>query len=122
VSAIEGSNSASPGRRPAADSKAASAKARSLLLPVAIGLIVVASVGLLAWSKRTQKNAGQTVAPAIYPAHRSTSLLEAVKEELFQLEKDKVRGSISREEYATAKQALEQSVQRAMAKAAAQKS
>ena len=86
-----------------------------------MGLVLVGGLALLFWS-RMRINAATTVAPVINAARRSTGSLEAVKEELFRLEKEKVRGSISREEYATAKQALDQSVQRAMAKAAAQKS
>ena len=103
------------------DSKATSTLSRSLPFQAVLGLVLVGGLALLFWS-RMRINAATTVAPVINAARRSTGSLEAVKEELFRLEKEKVRGSISREEYATAKQALEQSVQRAMAKAAAQKS
>ena len=121
VSAIESSNSASAGRRSVLDSKATSTLSRSLPFQAVLGLVLVGGLALLFWS-RMRINAATTVAPVINAARRSTGSLEAVKEELFRLEKEKVRGSISREEYATAKQALDQSVQRAMAKAAAQKS
>ena len=121
VSAIESSNSAGAGRRSVLDSKATSTLSRSLPFQAVLGLVLVGGLALLFWS-RMRINAATTVAPVINAARRSTGSLEAVKEELFRLEKEKVRGSISREEYATAKQALEQSVQRAMAKAAAQKS
>jgi hypothetical protein len=47
---------------------------------------------------------------------RSTLLLEALKEELFQLEVDRQKGRISAEEYAKAKQALDATLQRALAR------
>lgn len=103
-------------------SKAVSAQTRSLIFPAVIGLILVAGAGLLLWHNRQPKAAAGTAAPATNSANRPAGLLEVVKEELFQLEKEKLRGAISREEYATAKQALDVAVARAMAKAAAQKS
>ena len=42
--------------------------------------------------------------------------VEALKVELFQLESDRVHGSISAEEYATTKEALNQSIQRVLAR------
>ncbi len=55
-------------------------------------------------------------------ADHSAALIAGLKEELFKLEKDRIHGSISREEYAATKQALDETVRRAIAKAAAQKS
>jgi hypothetical protein len=49
-------------------------------------------------------------------AVRSTTLLDGLKDELFQLESDRIRGSISAEEYASARQALEQIVEHAIAR------
>jgi hypothetical protein len=43
-------------------------------------------------------------------------LLEALKEELFQLEIDRAKGSISPGDYATTKQALNTTLQRAVEK------
>ena len=48
------------------------------------------------------------------PAGRSNILLEALKEELFQLELDLKQGRISQEEYAKAKTALDQTLDRAL--------
>jgi hypothetical protein len=48
-------------------------------------------------------------------SQQSTTLLEGLKDELFQLETDRIRGAISREQYASARQALEQTVERAVA-------
>jgi hypothetical protein len=47
---------------------------------------------------------------------RSTLLLEAMKEELFQLEVDRQQGSVSEEEYAKAKAALDETMRRALAR------
>ncbi len=123
---VQAANNVAAGEAPAfeisaADSKAASAVDRSLPFQAVLGLVVAGGLALLIWN-RMRINAARTVALVINAARRSAGSLEAVKEELFQLEKEKVRGSISREEYAAAKQALDQTVQRAMAKAAAQKS
>jgi hypothetical protein len=46
---------------------------------------------------------------------RSTILLEAMKEELFQLEVDRQQGNISEEEYSKAKAALDETIRRALA-------
>ena len=47
---------------------------------------------------------------------RSAILLEAMKEELFQLEIDRQQGKISEEEYAKAKAALDETIKRALAR------
>ena len=48
------------------------------------------------------------------PRDRNAMLLEAMKEELFQLELDRQRGKVSADEYATAKAALDQTIKRAL--------
>ncbi len=48
------------------------------------------------------------------PAERSGLLLEALKEELFQLELDRKQGKLSQEEYDKAKAALDQTLDRAL--------
>ena len=52
-------------------------------------------------------------APAV---DRNTKLLEAMKEELFQLELDRQQGKISRHEYDKAKAALDETIKRALAR------
>ncbi len=52
------------------------------------------------------------------PASRSASLLDALKEELFQLEVDRQQGRISAEEYEKAKAALDVTLRRAIARKA----
>ena len=47
---------------------------------------------------------------------RSTILLEAMKEEFFQLEVDRQQGKVSEEEYAKAKAALDETMRRALAR------
>jgi hypothetical protein len=50
------------------------------------------------------------------PVARSGMLLEALKEELFQLEVEKQQGRISAEEYEKSREALNQTLQRALAR------
>ena len=47
---------------------------------------------------------------------RNAMLLDAMKEELFQLELDRQQGKVSAEEYATAKAALDETIKRALAR------
>ncbi|HWX53806.1 MAG TPA: hypothetical protein VN176_04365 [Verrucomicrobiae bacterium] len=54
------------------------------------------------------------VAAAAKPTDRSAALLEAMKEEIFQLETDRLQGKISPEEYDAAKSAMDKTLQRAM--------
>jgi hypothetical protein len=53
-------------------------------------------------------------APAPKAASSGSSLLDALKEELFQLEMEHKQGSISQDEYAKAKSALDQTLERAL--------
>jgi len=48
--------------------------------------------------------------------NRRTLLMDAMKEELFQLEVDRQQGEVSTEEYATAKAALDETIKRALAR------
>jgi hypothetical protein len=50
------------------------------------------------------------------PAASAPPLLEGLKEELFQLEIDRAKGSISPDEYAATKKALNTTLQRAVEK------
>ena len=52
--------------------------------------------------------------PQSSPGNSSSMLLEALKEELFQLEVDHTQGKITREEYLQAKSALDHTLQRAL--------
>ena len=61
----------------------------------------------------THRNAAETVST---PRERGSLLLEAMKEELFQLEIDRQQGKVSPEEYAKAKAALDETIKRALAR------
>jgi len=54
--------------------------------------------------------------PGAPPHDRNARLLEAMKEELFQLEIDRQQGKITPEEYAKAKAALDETIKRALAR------
>ena len=51
------------------------------------------------------------------PRDRSALLLEAMKEELFQLEIDRTQGKVTPQEYEKAKAALDETIRRALARA-----
>ncbi|HKD13327.1 MAG TPA: hypothetical protein VKE71_02175 [Candidatus Angelobacter sp.] len=80
------------------------------------GIVVIVVVGIFALRRMNQ--------PAVAPASTGEPALEALKTEMFQLEADRLRGSISAEEYSTTKAALSQTLERILArkKVAAQKS
>jgi hypothetical protein len=53
-------------------------------------------------------------APAVPAKGRQAMLLEAMKEEIFQLESDRLQGKVSAQEYEAAKSALDKTLQRAI--------
>ena len=65
----------------------------------------------VARDSRSSRNASQ---PAARPAAGSSMLLQALKEELFDLEVEHKQGQISQQEYEKAKAALDQTLQRAL--------
>jgi len=84
--------------------------------------VVAAGSGAAAVSTRAVERAASAGVPASSATRaasngRSGLLLEALKEELFQLEMDRQQGSISTEEYEKAKAALDQTLQRAVSRA-----
>jgi len=88
-------------------------QARKELWLVVGGMILILAISALAvWRVRRRV----TPLPAAKRAAPQGGLLEALKEELFQLESDRLHGSISAEEYATTKDALNQSIQRALSR------
>ena len=66
----------------------------------------------------TDAELGIPPAPKPKPADRSTLLLEALKEEIFQLEVEHKQGRISQQEYEKAKAALDQTLERAVKRSA----
>jgi hypothetical protein len=61
----------------------------------------------------SNQNVAATAGTAI-PQDRSALLMEAMKEEVFQLESDRLRGKINPQDYQTAKAALDKTLQRAV--------
>ena len=57
---------------------------------------------------------GQDAPAPATPQDQSTPILDALKEEMFQLEAERVQGKINGQEYDTAKAALVKTLQRAM--------
>ena len=72
------------------------------------GIVVIVVVGIFALRRMNQ--------PAAAPASTGEPALEALKTEMFQLEADRLRGSISAEEYSTTKAALSQTLERMLAR------
>lgn len=62
----------------------------------------------------TSRPGGAAVAAS--PQNQSGPLLDALKEEMFQLEADRIHGKLSQPEYQTAKSVLDKTLQRAMKK------
>ena len=62
----------------------------------------------------TSRNAAPVAAAAVPARGGATSLLDALKEEMFQLESDRLQGKVSGQEYDAAKGALDKTLQRAM--------
>ncbi len=61
----------------------------------------------------SNQNVAATAGPAV-PQDRSGLLMEAMKEEVFQLESDRLQGKINPQDYQTAKAALDKTLQRAV--------
>lgn len=86
------------------------------------GFAVVLAAGAVYIAKRPQtaaagesyaREAAEVTAPSSAPAH-SARLMDALKEELFQLEVEHKQGGISQAEYEKAKAALDQTLERAI--------
>jgi hypothetical protein len=76
-------------------------------------ILVVGTFAFMVWRARRRSGA------IVKPGSSATPLIEALKQELLELETSRVQGSISGEEYDKAKQALDGTMQRALARAAA---
>jgi len=77
------------------------------------GFAVVLAGGAVYITSRSKPRLAAT-GPAEHPASRSATLLDALKEELFQLEMEHQQGEISSAEYASAKAGLDQALARAL--------
>jgi len=96
-----------------------SEKTRSSWLWLAPTGCVVLVCALLVWGARNMRLGWRRGTSAEFegPPKASTSFLESLKDELFQLEADRARGSISAEEYSSARLALEETLKRAVTRA-----
>jgi hypothetical protein len=98
-----------PARTPAPAAAVQERGARDLwvILAAIILLVIIGVTVLLRMTRRP-------VIAAAGPASERNSTVEALKEELFQLETERAQGAISGEEYASAKDALNKSLERAL--------
>ena len=77
------------------------------------GSIVMVAVGTFAvWRMKRKVVSGA----GDMQSGKEGPLMESMKEELFELESERLRGAISAEEYASTKQALTQSISRILAR------
>jgi hypothetical protein len=77
-----------------------------------IGGMLLLLVGGAAWT--ITRTAPHPAIAAAAPVNRSSLLLDALKEELFQMESERLQGKLSPEEYEKAKSALDSTLQRAI--------
>lgn len=96
---------------PAPVTPAAAVSPREWWILAAAAVLVLGVCGFVIWRTRAKITPSAKVA--------ASPLLEALKQELLELETSRVQGSISREEYDKAKRALDGTVQRALARVAA---
>jgi hypothetical protein len=84
-----------------------------------IGTVIIGSCGSWLWHRRRSADNARTMRAqkTEHRGERTVSLAEALKEELVQLEVERSLGAITGKEYATAKQALEETSKRALARA-----
>jgi hypothetical protein len=78
------------------------------------GFGIALTAGALMTARRPAMAGGPTASKSGAAASSGSPLLDALKEELFQLEMEHKQGSISQEEYAKARTALDQTLERAL--------
>jgi hypothetical protein len=93
---------------------------RAVILGVFAVVLVMGGAFVISKSNHqvlAAKTAAAVDVAAVSPAaSRTATLLEAMKEELFQLEIDRQQGKVSAEEYSKAKAALDETIKRALAR------
>jgi hypothetical protein len=105
---------ASPAAVPEQAPEKANAQSKQEFWPILALIIVVLAAGAYGlWRTRRKALRAATAMPGPTGSGQ-VPLLDALKEELFQLEHDRLHGSISAEEYEAAKAALNQNLQRVM--------
>ncbi|MFY9905463.1 MAG: hypothetical protein WBD45_24445 [Terriglobales bacterium] len=106
--------------------RSSQAQSQEKWLVLVTGAVMLGVYGILFWGARrlsnkatTKAEHAKTVQEATQTASAPASMLGALTTELRQLEIDRSLGTITGEEYASAKQALEGTVKRALARAGA---
>lgn len=103
--------SAHPAPQPAATEAAPGTSNKVIWFAVCAMVTLLAAGVVLLW--RRKKNAA---VPSATAAGGSAPVVDALKEELFQLETERLHGAISAEQYVSTKEALTVSIQRALAR------
>lgn len=80
-----------------------------------LGVLSLFMAGGAAFVFKSARNP-TVVAAGPSPNHHSAPLLDALKEEMFQLESDRIQGKLTQQEYQGAKAVLDKTLQRAMKK------
>jgi hypothetical protein len=86
-----------------------------------LGILVVALAAGAFYVYSSNRPAAAFATGPAKPTDRNTALLEAMKEEIFDLEMDRLQGKLSPQEYEAAKSALDKTLQRAMQRQSRQK-
>jgi hypothetical protein len=116
-------NSGPQGQNPVAPGVILVSKPAALLSPMqwvlsASAVLIFGTCGFLVWRRVHLSTYSRTAVGQITHQTGQTpaSLVEALKDGLFQLEIDRLQGAISGKEYASAKQALERTIEWALAR------
>ncbi|HLJ88217.1 MAG TPA: hypothetical protein VKZ53_15455 [Candidatus Angelobacter sp.] len=85
-----------------------------------LGVLTIFLGGGAAFTFMMSKPAAAAPIPVPQPAAAATSVLDVLKEEMFQLETERIQGKLSDQEYEIAKGALDKTLQRSMSRQANQ--
>jgi hypothetical protein len=86
-----------------------------------LGILVLALAAGAFFVYSASRSTAVVAATPAKPMDRNATLLEAMKEEMFDLETERLQGKLSPQEYAAAKSALDKTLQRAMQRQAGTK-
>jgi hypothetical protein len=119
------SDTASRARKAAPGSPSATAKSsvdaamkswRGRFGLAAIGALLAATIGWMVWTRRRSERAQISSASTEQPGRQKKAVLDALVRELARLDRDKSRGTISADDYAATREALEKARQGALAR------
>lgn len=85
----------------------------------AVAVVILGISSFLAWRRRHQsrREIEKAIPEVMRVNRRSAGLIDALKEGLFQLERDRLQGAIDSQKYASVKQALDGTIEWAVARA-----